>query len=257
MLESTDAPRKQISLPAKVVISLRAGAVLAVANIVCVVIFSMAWMHVRAEPKSINVTGSAKKQIESDLIVWSGTVSAVNPDLIGAYSQLQAGTDKVLTFLKTTGIPASEVTVASVVTSKRYAKDNQGHDTAKVAEYDLSQAVEITSNDITRVSDAARTITSLLKDGVLIESDPPRFLYTKLANLKIAMLADATKDATARAEQIAGNSGAKLGAIMDARMGVMQINPVNSNSVSDSGNNDTTSRVKEITAVVSARFSLK
>jgi hypothetical protein len=37
----------------------------------------------------------------------------------------------------------------------------------------------------------------------------------------------------------------------------MQINPVNSNDVSDSGNNDTTSRIKEITAVVTARFALR
>ena len=70
------------------------------------------------------------------------------------------------------------------------------------------------------------------------------------------MLADATKDATARAQQIAANSGASLGPIRDARMGVMQINPVHSNAVSDSGNNDTTSYEKEITAIVSARFEL-
>jgi hypothetical protein len=71
------------------------------------------------------------------------------------------------------------------------------------------------------------------------------------------MLAEATKDATARARQIADNSGAKLGAIREARMGVMQINPAHSNDATGSGNNDTTSLVKEITAVVSAKFELR
>jgi hypothetical protein len=47
-----------------------------------------------------------------------------------------------------------------------------------------------------------------------------------------------------------------LGAIRDARMGVMQINPLHSTAASDTGNNDTTSMEKEITAVVSARFEL-
>lgn len=91
----------------------------------------------------------------------------------------------------------------------------------------------------------------------MLDSAPARYLYTKLADLKVNMLAEATKDATSRAQQIAGNSGASLGPVREARMGVMQINPIHSNSVSDSGNNDTSSYEKEITAVVSAKFALK
>jgi|ERR1041384_5253644 hypothetical protein len=89
-----------------------------------------------------------------------------------------------------------------------------------------------------------------------LESEAPKYLYTKLGDLKIAMLAEATSDAAARAQQIASNSRAKLGPIRDARMGVMQINAIHSNDVSGYGNNDTTSLEKEITAVVSARFEL-
>jgi hypothetical protein len=40
-------------------------------------------------------------------------------------------------------------------------------------------------------------------------------------------------------------------------MGVMQINPIHSQAVSDRGNNDTSSFEKEIMAVVSARFALR
>ena len=39
-------------------------------------------------------------------------------------------------------------------------------------------------------------------------------------------------------------------------MGVMQINAIHSNETSGEGRNDTSSLEKEITAVVSARFSL-
>jgi hypothetical protein len=163
----------------------------------------------------------------------------------------------VLEFLNLQGIAKDQITVGSVATTKRRVKDDEGHEGDKVAEYELSQSIEITSTDITRTANVANNITSLLKEGVLVESQPPKYIYTKLADLKIAMLAEATKDATARAQQIAVNSGARLGSIMDARMGVMQINPVNSNDVSDSGNNDTTSRIKEITAVVTARFALR
>jgi hypothetical protein len=91
------------------------------------------------------------------------------------------------------------------------------------------------------VAAASRKITELIQEGVVVESSAPTYIYTKLADLKIEMLAEATKDATARARQIAENSGARLGAIREARMGVMQINPVHSTAVSDSGNNDTSS----------------
>jgi hypothetical protein len=231
--------------------------VLALANIVCVVIFSWSWVHVKADPKTISVTGSARKVIESDLIIWSARVSASDPELKTAYDSLDAFLQKELEYLKSHGIPSADITVASIQTHQRHERDAKGNETEKITSYELSQDIEVTSNDVGRVSDTARGITALIKDGVLLESYPPRFLYTKLADLKITMLAEATRDATTRAQQIAGNSGSQLGAIIDARMGVMQINAIHTDDVSGSGVNDTTSRQKEITAVVSARFGLR
>lgn len=246
----------QLPLPARVTVSVRAGAILALANIVCVLIFSWAWMHVKAEPKAISVTGSARKEIESDLIVWSAEISASDPQLQTAYANLKASLDKTVAYLTAQGIPATQMTIGSIAMQKHHARDEKGRETDVITSYELTQSVQITSDDVERISNVARTATDLIKDGVLLESDAPEFFYTKLADLKIEMLADATKDATNRAQQIAANSGARLGSILDARMGVMQINAIHSTDTSDSGVNDTTSRQKEITAVVSARFEL-
>jgi hypothetical protein len=255
-MDRQDAAR-QVTLPAKLVVSLKAGFVLALANVACVLIFSWAWMHVKAETKAITVTGSAKKAIVSDLIVWSARISAVDPDLGKVFDALRAGNEKTLAFLKKEGIADNQIIVSSISTTKRRAKDDKGHELEKIVAYELTQEVQVRSTDVNRVSDVARRITGLIKEGVMLESDSPRYLYTKMADLKIDMLAEATKDATSRARQIAGNSGAQLGAILDARMGVMQISAIHTNDVSGSGNNDTSSLDKEITAVVSARFSLK
>src|SRR5947208_3276874 len=85
---------RSFSLPARVVVSLRAGAVLAIANVVCVLIFSWAWVHVRADPKAITVTGSAKKALRSDLIVWTAKVAATDEKLEAAYDSLKHSVDK-------------------------------------------------------------------------------------------------------------------------------------------------------------------
>lgn len=81
------------------------------------------------------------------------------------------------------------------------------------------------------------------------------YFYTKIADLKVEMLALATKDARERAQKIAENGGAKLVSLKTAKMGVFQITPINSNDVADYGINDTTSIEKEIMSVVNCTFT--
>jgi hypothetical protein len=204
----------------------------------------------------ISVTGSARRVIKSNLIEWEGKVSVSNPDLQKGYDALKTSMDRTLAYLRQQGVPENVMKVSSIWIKKNYGRDDKGNNTDRVSSYELIQTVQVSSENVQQVAEVSRTITGLIKEGVVVESEPPQFLYTKLADLKISMLAEATKDATARAQQIASNSGAGLGSIRDARMGVMQINPVHSSAVSDSGNNDTLSFEKEITAIVSARFEL-
>ena len=246
-----------LRLPARVIVTLRAGAMFALANIVCVAIVAYAYTRAKAEPKVINVTGSAKKAIQSDLIVWRISVSASSQEMARAYESLNVSVDKTLGYLRAKGIRELDINPSSIRTIKHFVKTEKGQDTDKVSEYELNEAIEVSSLEVGKVRDVERGITALLKDGIMLDSNSPRFIYTHMADLKIAMLAEATRDATTRAQQIAVNSNATLGAIREARMGVMQINALHSDDVSGSGVNDTASFEKEITAIVSARFELK
>jgi hypothetical protein len=73
----------------------------------------------------------------------------------------------------------------------------------------------------------------------------------------VEMMADATKDARARAEQIAGQGGREIKELRNAHMGVVQINPLYSTATSWEGNSDTSSLEKTITATVTATFGLR
>jgi hypothetical protein len=83
------------------------------------------------------------------------------------------------------------------------------------------------------------------------------YIYTKAAEAKVSLLAEATGDARARATQIASQGGRTIGGLRSARMGVFQITARNSVETSSEGVNDISSLDKTITAVVSATFSLK
>jgi hypothetical protein len=97
----------------------------------------------------------------------------------------------------------------------------------------------------------------LLEQGVAFMSESMEFIYTRANEAKVEMMAEATKDARARAEQIATQGGRKIKELRNARMGVVQINPLYGTETSWEGNNDTTSLEKTITSTVSATFSLR
>lgn len=85
----------------------------------------------------------------------------------------------------------------------------------------------------------------------------PEYLYTRLADIRVAMLGEATRDARERAAVIATAAGSEIGAVRSARMGVFQITPRHSTEVSDYGINDVSSLEKDITAVVRVTFAVR
>lgn len=92
----------------------------------------------------------------------------------------------------------------------------------------MIQTVKIESTNVELIENVSREITELLNLGVQFNSFPPRYYYTKIADLKIAMISKATEDARLRAVKIAENSGENLGDLNGASMGVFQITGQNS-----------------------------
>jgi len=262
--------------PNRMIVSLQVGGFFfALANVICVAILAWTYLSVKHEPRTLVVTGSAKKAITSDTISWSGTITARDAELPKAYEKLKASADRAAEFIKQAGVPDAEVTFSSIRIYKTMKREvvpgvapaggipagaplprPEMIQTNEVETYTLQQNVTIESHSMDKVPAISRNITSLISDGIEIESYAPSYTYSKLSELKIDMLADATKDATTRASQIVNNANGKLGKLVEARMGVMQINPKGVTGVSDTGNNDTTSLEKEILAVVSVRFQL-
>lgn len=213
-------------------------------------------IKVKSTRTNITVTGSAKQQITSDLIVWTGNFNTQSTNLQDAYSKLEVSRNKVFAYLQKQGIVKKDIVFSSINTMINYVKDMNGNNTNAIDNYVLSQVVTISSSEIDKITEISRNATELLNEGVAFQSDPPQYFYTKLADLKVTMLAEATKDAKKRAGMIAENAGNNLGDLKYADMGVMQITPLYSNEIDDYGINDTSSMKKEITAVVHCQFDI-
>lgn len=230
--------------------------ILTVGIVASAIIASNALIEIKSNRTSIVVTGSAKQQITSDLIVWTGYFNSQSPILKDAYADLESSRDKVSKYLIGQGINEKDLVFSSISTTPYYITNEYGVQTSQIDYYDLSQTVTISSGEIDKVTEISRNATELLSEGVQFQSYEPQYMYTKLADMKVTMLAEATKDATKRAGMIAENAGSKLGDLTYADMGVMQITPLYSNEISDYGISDTTSLKKEITAVVHCTFEV-
>ncbi len=235
----------------------KAGLALAVALVLSSLVGAWAITRAKSNDQVVVVTGSARKRIKSDLIVWKAAVSYQSPQLTDAYKSLTDGVPRVKKYLIAKGIPENQIVVSSITSQTLRSKSNDsGEETGKITGYSLRQELEVRSTDVDKIAKISREVTELINQGILLESLPPEYHYTKLGDLKIAMLADAAKDAKVRAQQIASSTGSQIGSVRSAKMGVLQVTPADSNDVSDTGMNDTTSLEKDITAVVNVSFSV-
>jgi len=223
------------------------------------------WKHVKEKPfeRTINVTGSAKKRITSDLIEWSATVEARSMDRTESYRTLKAQVGKTIAFLQGHGIKPADVFPQSASFQELFSNevsvvDKERTERQVPAGWLVEQAVLIRSTDVAMVEKASREVTSLLEQGIAVRSAPPSYFYTKLGELKIEMLAAAATDARTRAQNIVKSAGgATLGDLTDADMGVINVNPANSSTTSWEGNNDTSTLDKDIITIVHVKFALQ
>jgi hypothetical protein len=206
--------------------------------------------HVR---DTIVVTGSARKPISSNLVQWTLTVDGRAPTEPAAARQLRQDGAEVLSFLRLAQIPADAVS-PQVVESEIVVTRINKHRTRTT--FHVSQQFLVSTSRIDVVQAAATRLGGLLERGVHVSAEPLAFISTNLEQAKLDALVAATAEAHRRAEIIVKGLGGKLGPMRASSLGVYQITPRNSTEVSDYGISDTTSRLKDVTAVVNATFAV-
>lgn len=206
------------------------AAFIAAAIVIAAGIFAFAYSNRHKSGDVIYVTGLGSKDFTSDLIVWEGTFARRSFDLKSASAALNKDRETVKNYLISKGVPESSMVFSAVNIQKEYENhyDHNGNYTSTFSGYSLSQVVSIESGEVDKIENIVREVTELINEGVELYSPSPEYYYTKLAELKIEMIAAATQDARVRAEQIATNSNASLGHLRNATMGIFQITGQNS-----------------------------
>jgi hypothetical protein len=226
---------------------------LAIASVWIGHLFAATIYDARHRNDTIVVTGSARKPIASNLVQWSLSVDGSAPTEAAAARRLRQESVTVLAFLRGAAISGDAImpqVVRSDVVVTRISKHKLR------TTYHVSQSFDISTGKIDVVQAAASRLGSLLERGIDVSAEPLAFISTDLEQAKLDALGAATAEARRRAEIIVKGLGGKLGAMRASSLGVYQITPHNSTAVSDYGISDTSSRLKDVTAVVNATFAV-
>ncbi len=209
---------------------------------------------------TINVTGLGRQDFVSDLIVWSGSFGSKDLVLETAFKYLQKDKERIQEYLISQGVNAEEIVFSSVDIDRENKSiyDKEGdYIGSEFIGYSLSQRVDLESKEVEKIENISRSITTLINNGIAIYSSSPQYYYTKLAELKIDLVAAATQDARIRADRIAENAKAKVGDLYDAKMGVFQI--IEQNSSEDhswGGTFNTSAKMKTATITMKLVFGV-
>ncbi|MCL6087831.1 MAG: SIMPL domain-containing protein, partial [Actinobacteria bacterium] len=208
------------------------GIIVGICFIIGIMIFSYAFYKVRTADNSMWVTGSFKQKVSSDISKLSAGFSRNVPveDLKSGYSQMKSDEEIVKKFFIEAGFNEKDLQISPVYMDAPFLYDPNA-----AKEYILRQTVEIQSKEIQKLTDLSKNVQKLIDEGVIFSINNLQYYVTNLPQLRINLLADAVKDAKARAQKIAEGTGKKIGTIKTANMGVVQVLPVNSTDVSDYG----------------------
>ncbi|MFA9200109.1 MAG: SIMPL domain-containing protein [Cypionkella sp.] len=204
-------------------------------------------LRAKEAERAVTVRGLAERNVTADLATWTIAYSDTGADLAAVQAKMRADTAAIEAFFAGLGFPASALqpTGANVSTFT-----DQG-----VTRYTVRQRLALRTNDIARAQRAVARQFDLVGRGVLLEEGSGMaYTFTRLNTITPAMVAEATKEARAAAEQFAKDSGTSVGAIRDATQGYFEVEDRDGGSGEGWGVSDTP--YKKVRVVTTVNFSL-
>lgn len=184
------------------------------------------FLEARAGDRFVTVKGLAEREVQADLALWPMRFVATSNSLAEAQQKVVADAGKIIAFLGAQGLPPETVSVQSLEVNDLLA---QAYRSGPIeSRFIVSQTLLVRTTDPLKVERASQNIGALVAAGVVLSNEGqsgPVYLFTKLNDIKPAMIAEATKSAREGAEQFAADSGSRIEGIRRATQGLFQILP--------------------------------
>jgi hypothetical protein len=178
----------------------------------------------RQDERYVSVKGIAEREAKADLVLWPLRFVATGNELATVQAKSRADAEAVRRFLTAAGVPADAIEVQGIEVTDVLA--NAYRSGPVETRFIVAQTLMVRSRDVDRLAAASQRVGQLVDAGVVLSSEGgggPYYLFTKLNDVKPAMIAEATKRAREGAEQFAADSDSRVGGIRRANQGLFQI----------------------------------
>lgn len=170
----------------------------------------------RVADRAVTVRGLAERDVTADLATWTIAYSANAGDLATAQASVDRDSAAIRAFFKELGFPDDALQPTGVNVSQ-YSQDG-------IPLFTVRQRMTLRTTDIARAQRAVKRQFDLVRRGVVLEEGSGMsYTFTKLNDIKPEMVAEATRDARAAAEQFAKDSDTGVGGIRNATQGYFEI----------------------------------
>lgn len=197
----------------------------------------------RMADRSVTVRGLAERDVTADLATWSISYSAQGTELGDVQSAIDRDTRAITDFFRRLGFKDEEITTAGVGVNQYY-DSNRG-----VNNVTVRRRLQLRTTDVMKARGGFARQFDLIRSGVAIEEGSGiTYSFTRLNEIKPAMIAEATKDARAGAERFAADSGTSVGGIKQATQGYFSVGARDGEEMGN-GNESPFQKVRVVTTI--------
>lgn len=176
----------------------------------------------------VTVKGLATQDVEADLVIWPIKHVSTGNELPLVQQEIEANTKKIINFLRAQKLLEADIVTRKIEVTDLLAQSYRQNNVSQ-ARYIVSETLILRTDKVDAVEKANQNLGDILKEGISLSrengSGNPEYIFTKLNDVKPAMIAEATKNAREAAEQFASDTGVQVGHIKNASQGVFQILP--------------------------------
>lgn len=224
--------------------------IMALGIAVCGFFVSRTLYNAKVAVNTAQAKGLAERTVTSDLVNWSVSVSVSGKsrdEIPALYQAAEEQQTQVVELLKAQGFGDGEIRRDIIEHSEQeYRDENQ----ILVEEtHRLTGSISVSTSQVEVVAKAREAVNQLLASGMDISNHRPAYSFTKINEIKPAMLKEAAGNARIAATEFAENAGAKVGKIRSASQGGFIIQDAG-------GTGDTDSLVKDVRVVTTIDFYL-
>jgi len=216
----------------------------------------------KSEIRTVTVKGLVEREVNADEAVWTLSLRRAGDDLGEAHRRISRDRDAVLAFLQQQGFNDNEITRQPTRTVDKLAREFAQPQATERFRFLVTSAIVVRTANVEQLQKSLGATEDLLNAGVILDDERegsaanPRYQDSKFNDLRPQLLAAATKNARAIAQQFAADSGVSVGKIRSANQGSIQIFGNDGND--ESGPYSPTSTpAKKIRVVSTFEFELK